>query len=58
MGNSTSNLGNNKMKMLMKNFTHVDTYVDLNKLLYEIKLLQSKEITEQTQSRRISKVNN
>lgn len=40
-----------KMKSLMKNFTHVETYVDLNELLFSINAIRTKEIAERKTSK-------
>lgn len=42
LNSSNSHNGVNKMKSLMKNFSHVETYVDLNELLFSINLMRSK----------------
>jgi hypothetical protein len=44
--NTANSNAKNKMKSLMKNFAHVETYVDLNELLYSINLIRTKEVAE------------
>lgn len=44
--NTSNSNSKNKMKSLMKNFAHVETYIDLNELLYSINLIRTKEIAE------------
>jgi len=39
---SSSDKSSNRMKNLMRNFSHVDTYIDLNDLLFSINLIRSK----------------
>ena len=44
--NTPNSNAKNKMNSLMKNFAHVDTYVDLNELLYSINLIRTKELAD------------